>query len=151
LKLEKKRILLVDDDKSICDTLGQLLKQRGYQVDTAYSGKEAIEKSEKNIYNLAILDIRLPDMQGTRLLKAMRPTSPKMVNIMLTGYPHLQNAIDALNDHADAYFTKPVDVGSLLKTVEERLTEQEEAKQVTEEKLGLYLKNRAEKLLQEQE
>lgn len=110
LQVEKKRILLVDDDKSICETLSLILESRGYEVDVAYAGKEAIEKSETRIYNLAILDIRLPDTEGTRLLKAMRQTSPKMVKIMLTGYPQLENAVDALNERADAYFTKPVGV-----------------------------------------
>jgi DNA-binding NtrC family response regulator len=151
LKAEKKKILLVDDDTSICQTLSLILESRGYGVDVANTGKEAIKKSEANIYNLAILDIRLPDMDGTKLLKEMRQTSPKMIKIMLTGYPQLQNAIDALNDRADAYFTKPVDVAHLIKTIEDRLDEQEESKQDTEEKLTLYLKNRTEKLLQEPE
>jgi DNA-binding NtrC family response regulator len=151
LKAGKKRILLVDDDKSICDALSLILESRGYEVDTAYTGKEAIQKSDKNIYNLAVLDIKLPDIEGTQLLKTMRPTSPKMIKIMLTGYPQLENAIDALNDRADAYFTKPVDMQRLLKTIEERLEEQEESKQATEEKLALYVKNRTEKLLQELE
>ena len=149
MQVEKKKILLVDDDKNICASLSLILESRGYEIDVAHTGKQAIEKSETSIYNLAVLDIKLPDIEGTQLLKAMRQTSPKMVKIMLTGYPQLQNAIDALNDRADAYFTKPVDVARLLKVIEERLEEQEESKQATNEKLGLYLKNRTEKLLQE--
>jgi DNA-binding NtrC family response regulator len=151
LSTETKRILIVDDDENICESLGLILESRGYEVDVAKTGNEAIKKSEAKIYNLAILDIKLPDIEGTTLLKTMRQTTPKMVKIMLTGYPQLQNAIDAVNDRADAYFKKPVDIIQLLKTIEDRLEEQEEAKQVTEEKLTLYLKNRTEKLLQEPE
>jgi DNA-binding NtrC family response regulator len=151
LPKEKARILLVDDDPSITEAMKIILEARGYKVDTAHTGKEAIKKSETKIYNLALLDIRLPDMEGTKLLKAMRETSPKMVKIMLTGYPQLQNAIEALNDGADAYFVKPADPAKLIKTIEEKLLEQNEEKEVTEEKLAKFLKTRTEKLLQELE
>jgi DNA-binding NtrC family response regulator len=148
---EKTRIIIVDDDENICSTLGLILGARGYEVDIANSGKEAIEKSKVNVYNLAVLDIRLPDIEGTKLLTVMRETSPRMVKIMLTGYPQLQNAIDALNDGADAYFTKPVDPAKLLEAIEEKLDEQREDKTTTEEELGAFLKTRTEKFLQELE
>ena len=148
---EKARILIVDDDPSITEVLKIILETRGYKVDTASTGKEAMEKSEEKIYNLAILDIKLPDMEGTKLLKAMRETSPKMIKIMLTGYPQLQNAIEALNYGADAYFIKPADPAKLLKTIEEKLLEQNEEKEVAEEKIAKFLKTRTEKLLQELE
>lgn len=151
MKEEKTRILIVDDDPSITEVLKVILEARGYEVDTASTGKEAIEKSMDKIYNLAILDIKLPDMEGTKLLKAMRETSPKMIKIMLTGYPQLQNAIDALNDGADAYFIKPADPAKLLKTIEEKLLEQKEEKEMTEEKISVFLKTRTAKLLQESE
>ena len=146
---EKRRILIVDDDENICDSLGLILGARGYEVDVAYTGREAVEKSDKYIYNLAVLDIKLPDMEGTKLLKQMRETTPRTVKIMLTGYPELQNAIDALNDGADVYFTKPVDPAKLIKAIEEKLAEQEEDETKTEDELGVFLKNRSEKLLQE--
>jgi DNA-binding response OmpR family regulator len=148
---EKARILIVDDDPSITEVLKLLLETRGYEVDTASTGNEAIEKSKVKIYNLAILDIKLPDMEGIKLLKAMRETTPKMVKIMLTGYPQLQNAIEALNDGADAYFVKPADPAKLLKTIEEKLLEQKEEKEFTEEKMAKFLKTRTAKLLQELE
>ncbi|MEM3703342.1 MAG: response regulator [Candidatus Bathyarchaeia archaeon] len=151
MKEEKTRILIVDDDSSIAEVLKVILEARGYEVDTASTGKEAIEKSMDKIYNLAILDIRLPDMEGTKLLKAMRETSPKMIKIMLTGYPQLQNAIDALNDGADAYFIKPADPAKLINTIEEKLLEQKEEKEMTEEKISIFLKTRTAKLLQESE
>jgi len=146
---EKRKILIVDDDENICDSLSLILGARGYEVDIAHTGKEAVKKSNDYIYNLAVLDIRLPDIDGTKLLKAMRETTPKMVKIMLTGYPELQNAIDALNDGADVYFTKPVDPAKLIEAIEDKLDEQEEDKTKTEDELGDFLKNRSEKLLQE--
>ncbi|RJS78200.1 response regulator [Candidatus Bathyarchaeota archaeon] len=148
---EKVRILIVDDDQNIIEVLKLILEARGYEVDAASTGNEAIEKSKTNIYNLAILDIKLPDMEGTKLLKALRETSPEMVKIMLTGYPQLQNAIDSLNDGADAYFIKPADPAKLLKTIEEKLEEQREAEELTQEHIAAFLKTRTEKLLQELE
>jgi DNA-binding response OmpR family regulator len=149
MNAERKRILIVDDDEHICATLSLILKARGYVVDIANTGKQAMEKAETNFYNLALLDIRLPDLEGTELLRTMRQVSPKMIKIMLTGYPQVDNAIKSLNDGADAYFTKPVDPRKLLKAIEEKLDEQNVDKKKTEEELGLFLRNRAEKFRQE--
>lgn len=148
---EKITILIVDDDLSITEVLKLILEARGYEIDIAHTGNEAIEKSKSKIYNLAILDIRLPDIEGTKLLKAMRDSSPKMVKIMLTGYPQLQNAIEALNDGADAYFVKPANPEKLLKKIEEKLEEQKEARKITQDNIAVYLQSRTEKLLQELE
>lgn len=91
----KASILIVDDDEDICKTLRLILEGEGYTVDVAHSGKEAIEKSKVKAYNIALLDIVLPDMQGTQLLKKLRETTPKMVKIMVTGHPNLENAVEA--------------------------------------------------------
>lgn len=140
-------ILLVDDDESICRTLSLMLKENGYAVQTAHTGKEAIEKSKANIFNVSILDIRLPDVEGTELLKLLRETSPKMVKIMFTGYPKLENAVKALNEGADAYIMKPVDIEELLATIEEKLEEQASIEKMTEEKISTFLETRARRLL----
>lgn len=100
---EKARILVIDDDESVRRVLAVALENKGYIVDTAKDGKEAIERFEANFYNLALVDIRLPDMEGTKLLTAMKETTPKMVRIILTGYPSLHNAIEAVNKGADGY------------------------------------------------
>jgi len=76
---ETARILVIDDDESIRKSLATVLEEEGYVVDTAENGKEAIQKSNVNFYNLALIDIQLPDMEGTRLLTAMKETTPKMV------------------------------------------------------------------------
>ena len=114
---EQLRILVIDDDQSIRRTTSAILENEGYVVDTAENGKEAIEKSKADLYRIALIDFRLPDMKGTELLTALRETTPKMVKIMVTGYPTVQNAIECVNKHADAYFTKPVDYETLLKTI----------------------------------
>jgi two-component system nitrogen regulation response regulator NtrX len=144
--VEKKSILIVDDDRTILRSLREILEFEGYSVETVQTGQEAIEKSKTEFYNLALLDIKLPDMEGTKLLEAMHETSPRMVKIMVTGYPALQNAVESLNMGADAYLMKPVHPQRMLKVVEEKLKEQEEAKSMTEEKVAKWIETRVKKL-----
>jgi DNA-binding response OmpR family regulator len=97
------RILIVDDDETIRTTMKAILEDEGYVVDLASTGEEAIQLTMKTTYNIALLDIRLPDMEGVELLKLMRDSVPRTRKIMVTGYPSMQNAIAALNKNADAY------------------------------------------------
>jgi len=143
---ERARILVIDDDESIRKTIAAILEDEGYAVDTAENGKEAIEKSNTKFYNLALIDIRLPDIEGTKLLTAMKETTPKMVKIILTGYPSLQNAVEAVNKGADAYVLKPVNMNSLLNTIKEHLKKQQEAKKYSEEKVAEFIETRAKEL-----
>jgi len=142
--MEKKRILIVDDEKAVLKSFRGILELKGYSVDTAETGREAIEKSKASFYNLALIDIRLPDMEGTELLLRMRETTPKMVKIIVTGYPSLQNAIEAVNKGADGYVVKPVSVDELLNKVKEHLQKQEGAQKYSEEKVKEYIETRAE-------
>jgi len=122
-KVEPK-ILIVDYDKSILESLRKALELEGYVVDTAESGREAIDKSKAVDYNLALVDVRLPDMQGTELLTAIRDTIPRMRKIIVTGYPSLQNAVAAINKSVDAYLIKPVNMNDLLGTIKTQLKKQ---------------------------
>jgi DNA-binding NtrC family response regulator len=123
--MTKKSILIVDDDQNICEVLATNLKAKGYTVKCAGTGKKAIEMSKDEQFNLALIDIRLPDMQGTELLTQLRGTIPKMMKIIITGYPSIENAVEALNKGADAYIIKPLDMEKVLKVVEEKLKMQE--------------------------
>jgi DNA-binding NtrC family response regulator len=142
------RILLIDDDKNIRQTLAIVLQEEGYFVDTAENGKEAIKKSFDNFYNLAIVDWRLPDIDGTVLITQLKETTPKMVKIMLTGYPSMNNAIEAVNLHADAFLIKPVDVEELLKKIHELLLLQEQNKEFCETKIVSFIETRTKEILQ---
>jgi len=144
--VDKKSILIVDDDKIILKSLQDVLRLEGYYVDAVETGREAVEKSETGFYNLALLDIKLPDMEGTELLKKMHDSFPKMVRIMVTGYPDLENAVKSLNFGADAYLVKPVDTRKLLRVVAEKLKEQEEAEEMSREKVKKWIETRVQKL-----
>ena len=140
------RILIIDDDETIRITLSMLLKEEGYIVDTAENGKEAIAKSNANFYNLAIIDWRLPDTEGTKLLTELKETTPKMVKITLTGFPSMQNAMDSVNAHADAFIIKPVDSSVLLKKIKELLEQQKQAKKFSEDKVANFIETRVREL-----
>jgi DNA-binding NtrC family response regulator len=137
--MQKKRILVVDDDEAILDSLKGYLVLKGYDVDTAKTAKEAMRKSEAHFYNLAILDIRLPDANGTDLLTKMRKNRPEMMKIMLTGYPDQANTMVSLNKGANAYLLKPVELDKLLKVVEKKMKEQEEAQKMDREKVTEFI------------
>jgi DNA-binding NtrC family response regulator len=139
---EAARILVVDDDESIRKSLIPALEGAGYVVDTAEDGTDAIKKAEANFYNLALIDIRLPDMEGTQLLSALKETRPKMVKIIVTGYPSLQNAVEAVNKGADGYIIKPTKMDELLKMVKEHLKKQQEAREYDEGKLKEFIETR---------
>ncbi|MCW3987813.1 MAG: response regulator [Candidatus Bathyarchaeota archaeon] len=136
-------ILIVEDDANIRETLNMILQQKGYNTDTAETGREAIQKSKAKFFNLALLDIKLPDMEGTKLLTAIHNNLPKMVKIMITGYPSLENAVEALNMGADAYVVKPVKPEKLLALITEKLQEQSQAEKMTEGKVTEWIKTRA--------
>ncbi len=123
-----KKILVVDDDKSILRAFTRILQKNGYAVDVAETGKEAIDKSETGCYNLALIDVRLPDMDGTDLLPKMQKTMHETIKIMITGFPSLENGVKAIDEGADAYLVKPVKPEDLLMLIKEKLKNKEEHK-----------------------
>ncbi len=143
--VKKKRMLIVDDDENILKSLTAYLTKKGYVVDVAMTGKEAIDKLERCSFDLAILDIKLPDMEGTTLLTKMQATQPKMTKIMLTGHPAFENVADSLNEGADAYLVKPVDMEKLLTVIEEKLKDQEDAETMDEKKIVRFIKTRGQR------
>jgi len=143
---KRARILVVDDDETIRNTVKAILEDEGYTVDLAATGNDAILKTEQESYNLALLDIRLPDMEGVELLKLMKDTIPRTRKIMVTGYPSMQNAIAALNKQADAYLVKPVNVEKLLSTVKEQLQFQKSEREFTEDRVAEFIETRVKEL-----
>jgi len=147
---EHARILIVDDDESIRKVLSTILEEEGYTVDIAKNGKDAIRKSYEKFYNLALIDIRLSDVGGTELLTRMKDTTPKMRKIMITGYPSLQNAVEALNKGANAYIMKPLDIDKILKTIKEQLKKQWKEKKYSQEKVTDFIETCVKELEKEE-
>jgi len=140
------KILIVDDDENIRNTMKTILEDEGYLVDLAGDGSEAVQKTKRSTYNVALLDIRLPDMEGVELLKLIKDTVPRTRKIMVTGYPSMQNAIAALNKNADAYLIKPIDIENLLSIVKEQLRLQESEREFSELKVAEFIETRVKEL-----
>jgi len=138
---ERARILVVDDDESIRSVLATILEE-DYVVDTAQDGAAAINKTRNRLYNLALIDIRLPDMEGTELLTRMKETTPKMRKIIITGYPSLGNAVAAINKGADAYLMKPFDIEKVLKVIKEQLVKWQQEKRYSEDRVTDFIEAR---------
>ncbi len=136
-------VLVVDDDESIRYSIAAVLELEGYDVDTAENGKEALQKTEKRTYDVALIDFRLPDFAGTDLLEMFKPSTPPMLRFIVTGFPSMQNAIDSVNNGADAYVQKPVDTEKLLETIAKHLKKREEDKKYSELKVVEYIETRA--------
>jgi DNA-binding NtrC family response regulator len=85
-------------------------------------------------------------MDGTELLGAMKETTPKMIKIIITGYPTLQNAVNAVNEHADGYIIKPLNMENLLKTIKKHLKKYYQAKKYSVEKVAEFIETRAKEL-----
>jgi DNA-binding NtrC family response regulator len=145
------RILIVDDDENIRKVLMAILEDKGYNMEAVGTAREAIRKTEKDFYNLALIDIRLPDMEGIGLLTKIRDTTPRMRKIIITGYPTLQNAVDAVNKGADAYIMKPFDVERVLSTISEQLKKQEQEKEFSQDKVAEFIQTRVRELDLEKE
>lgn len=122
-------VLIVDDEAGIRKLLMKVLDENGYSPDSAENGAEAIQKANVRYYNLALIDIMLPDINGVDLLAKFKPTRPRTRKIIMTGNPSLQNAVEALNKGADAYIMKPLEIEKVLATLEEQLDKQKEQKE----------------------
>ena len=143
---ESARILIIEDDDDVRRILRIMLEDEGYIVDVARNGKEAINKSNMTFYNIALIDILLPDMKGTQLLKAIKKTMPEMGKIVITGFPSLENAIEAVNSGADSFLLKPFQGEELLKTVRTLLEKQEKAKKYSQEQIAEFIETRVREL-----
>ena len=114
---------MVDDDQMIRESLGDLLVAEGYDVDTVETAGEAIRKAKDVHYDVGLLDIKLPDMDGTRLLEKLQVVQPTMIKIMVTGYSTLENAAKSMNYGAADYILKPVYPETLIQLLKEKLAD----------------------------
>lgn len=129
-------ILVVDDDLDFLKIITQILKNKGFEVSTAPSAGEALARLKERFYNAAILDISLPDTDGTELLSKIIDMHPDIIAIMLTGHSSVQNAVKSLNFGAFAYLEKPLDPDNLLSVISRGLEKQRlvfENRQLVEE------------------
>jgi CheY-like chemotaxis protein len=109
-----RRVLVVDDDKATLNSLRSILESEGFNVDTVETGEDALEKYRIHVYDLALIDLRLPAMDGDKLVEKM--DRPGMAKIIITGAPK-DRAQSAVNQGADGYLLKPFDPQDLLEHI----------------------------------
>jgi two-component system response regulator AtoC len=109
--------LIVDDDPAVRGMPSSILEDEGYSVEAVDNGKEAIRTCEKLPFDVALVDINLPDVKGTELLHKLKQLQPKMVKIIITGYPSIENAVKSLNEKSDGFLSKPFDPQELLEMI----------------------------------
>jgi len=148
---DRIKILVIDDDPEIRYSLEALLSAEGYYVEAAGTGMEAIGKTGEKWFNIALIDINLPDINGIKLWSKLNDGSPKMRKIIVTGYPTLPNAVEAVNNQADGYLIKPVEILKMLQTIKEQLQLQESEKTFSEDKIGEFMQDRAREFLQKKQ
>ena len=112
-----KKILIIDDDTYILSSFSRVLSKRGFEVETAETGKQALEKLKQGSFNLALIDVCLPDMEGTDLLVNAKKELEKTVKIMLTGHPSVKTSDKATFEGADTYIVKPIKMDELISVI----------------------------------
>ena len=136
-------ILIIDDDRGTRETVADILGFRGYLVETAERGEDGLEKVRTRPFDATIVDIKLPDISGLDLLKALKEASPETEVIFITGYASLQTAIQAIDGAAFAYLVKPFEMDHLLATLAKALEKQRltRALRESEERYRLITEN----------
>ena len=146
------RILIIDDDANIRSTLALILRHNGYEVVSAATGSQALARAKSGPFELAFLDIRLPDISGTDLIIPLKEIQPDIAIIIVTAYASLETATKALNAGATAYLNKPVDVDQTLLTIQQVLEKRqlvvENRRLVREMRQELARRQRAEEKLE---
>ncbi len=117
-----EKILVVDDEEVVCQSVKKILTKKGYSVDKALSAEEAVNKIDTTNYDLVITDLMMPKTSGIELLQIIREHYPELEVIMITGYASIESAVKATKLGATSYLPKPFTPDELTKVTEEALT-----------------------------
>jgi CheY-like chemotaxis protein len=125
-----KRILVVDDEQSIREIIGEHIKAMGYDVVSAVDGQDALDKVEMELFDLYIIDIYMPRMDGLELMMRIKEIQPLAVVVIATGYSSIDIAVKAIRNGAFHYLAKPINADELSKVVESGLSHSNEMEEV---------------------
>src|SRR4030043_1114481 len=120
-ELMKPSILIVDDDEVMQETLSDVLRKRGYEIFSVGSGNGALSVIKKNIIDLILLDVRLPDIDGLEVLKKIKDFDTEILVIMMTAYSDVQTAVSSMKSGAYDYINKPFELEELKLLIEKGL------------------------------
>ncbi len=125
-----KRVLVVDDEQDILDLLSELLHRWGFEAETARNGREALEKFKDQHVDLVVTDLKMPEMDGLELLRQLREENPRVPVLMLTGYPTIDTAIQAIQEGAYDYLIKPINPDELRFRIQKALAQSEQLRSI---------------------
>jgi CheY-like chemotaxis protein len=114
-----QRILVVDDDRGTCAILSRKLASHGYDVDVAYDGKQALDRVSQQSYDLALIDYRMPGLNGVELFERLRQEQPDIVGVFLTAFANINTVYPAIGVGIERVLAKPVDFNELIPVIEE--------------------------------
>jgi DNA-binding NtrC family response regulator len=113
------RVLLIDDEVGYVNVLSNRLSKRGFEVGKANSGREALQRLRQQDYDVAVLDLKMEDMDGIEILKILKKMVPELVVIMLTGHGSAEAAHEGIKEGAYDYLTKPCELADLVEKIRE--------------------------------
>lgn len=116
---EKMRVLVVDDDVAMCETLSDILEDKGYQVITANDGCQAVEQAKQSDFDFVLMDIKMPRLNGVEACKIIRSENPNVKVVLITAYAMEDLVQEALKDDTVRIFFKPLDIGKVLKLLQD--------------------------------
>jgi PAS domain S-box-containing protein len=121
---EKQTVLIIDDNESNCRSLALILEGRGYEAETAETGAAALEKAQRRFFDLALVDIKLPDIEGIELIGPLKKIRSDIAVIMVTAFGSMETAVRAMKEGALGYITKPFNMDEMLAAVNQTLDKQ---------------------------
>ena len=113
------RILLVDDEHELVDYLGKRLRKKGHDVVGVVSGEAAMEQVKSRLFDVAVLDLKMPEMDGNELLTLLKEAQPFLQAIMLTGHGSIDSALESGRHDAFRFLVKPYEFAGLLEIISE--------------------------------
>ncbi len=118
LEAGSKRVLVVDDERDLAESCAYFLRRAGYETDTVFSGEDALEQLQAGRYGLVITDVKMPRMSGLTLLEVAKERDPDLELVLITGFPEVSTAVEAMKRGALDYLTKPFNEQVLMERVE---------------------------------
>ncbi len=114
----RANVLVVDDEEIVCKSCSRILAQRGHNVRTVLSGREALRKVEEDKFDVLIADWKMPEIDGMEVLRIVKKNHPEIVVIMITGYPTVESAVNAMRLGVSNYVPKPIDPNELTEVLQ---------------------------------
>jgi two-component system NtrC family response regulator len=124
------KVLLIDDEETLIEYLSKRLLREGFVVKVAFSGEEAVEVAKSDHYDVAVVDLKMPGMDGVETQKRLKKIQPFLQSIVLTGHGSVESALESGHQDAFQYLLKPVDYDILVENIKKAFQKKQEIQKV---------------------